>query len=226
MSVRLSSASKMPCSSWSLPALYTCPGAIGGDGKPVPACSRCYALQGRYLFGSVKSVRDHNRDDWQRTEWVADMVAAIGSDPFFRWFDSGDVYHPVLASKILKVMQRTPNTKHWLPTRARKDNDILSYLEEMAKLPNVVVRHSADAIDGSTDDVAQFANFASITSNDAQAASKVGRGKVVCQSSKRGGRCGPCRACWSQKVVEVTYPLHGGKVSEKTIDRILAPAMA
>lgn len=226
MSIRLSSPGKMPCRSWSLPALSTCPGAIGEDGKPVPACSRCYALQGRYLFGSVRDVREHNRDDWQRTGWVADMVAAIGSEPFFRWFDSGDVYHPVLALKILQVMRQTPETRHWLPTRARKDPDILPVLEQMASLPNVVVRHSADAIDGNADDVAAFATFSSIAATPEQLASKVGRGKVVCQSSKRGGKCGPCRACWSPKVAEVTYPLHGGKVSPKTVDRILGEVVA
>lgn len=210
----------MPCPSWSLPAYTHCPGAVDGDGNPVPACSRCYALTGHYLFGNVKAVRDHNAADWQRDAWAADMVAAIGDAPFFRWFDSGDVYTPELAAKILLVMLRTPGTRHWLPTRARKDPRIAPYLARMAELPNVVVRHSADQVDGSTADVADYATRSSIVASDEQAATKRGRGIVLCQSGKRGGKCGPCRACWSPAVAEVSYPLHGVAVSPKTFARM------
>ena len=118
--VKLSKTSKLGTKSWSLQALETCPGSKAADGSLVPACSGCYATTGMYHFGPVKAVRADNKADWQRDGWTADMVAALRKDTHFRWFDSGDCYHPLLAAKILEVMKATPETKHWLPTKSDK----------------------------------------------------------------------------------------------------------
>ena len=48
--LKLSKASKMPCRSWSLQALDTCPGSRDKSGELVPACSGCYATDGNYRF--------------------------------------------------------------------------------------------------------------------------------------------------------------------------------
>ena len=83
--IKLSTPSKMPCKSWSLQAIDTCPGSIDpSTGGLVPACQGCYATDGNYRFPNVKAPRIHNREDWKRTEWVSDMVEAIKNDPFFR----------------------------------------------------------------------------------------------------------------------------------------------
>ena len=118
--IKLSKASKMPCRSWSLQALVTCPASKDANGELVAACAGCYATTGNYNFPNVKAPREHNKDDWKRSEWVDDMVQELDADRYFRWFDSGDVYDIRLAKKILEVMKRTPWVRHWLPTRMHK----------------------------------------------------------------------------------------------------------
>jgi hypothetical protein len=88
MTIKLSKAGKMPCRSWSLQALTTCAGSVGDKGKLVPACVGCYATTGNYRFPNVKAPREHNQRDWKRDAWVADMVAELDNDRYFRWFDS------------------------------------------------------------------------------------------------------------------------------------------
>ena len=78
--IKLSKAGKMPCRSWSLQALTTCPGSKGGDGELVDACKGCYATTGNYRFPNVKAPREHNQEDWQRDSWVDDMVAELDND--------------------------------------------------------------------------------------------------------------------------------------------------
>ena len=207
---KLSQPSKMPCKSWSLPAWTTCPGARNADGSAVDACSMCYALQGRYTFGAVKEVRDHNLSDWTESDWTDAMVKAIGKGTYFRWFDSGDIYSPELAEKIFEVCQRTPNCAHWIPTRAYKDSRIVPFLDKLNALPNVVVRLSSDSIDGET---IEGDNTSTIVESPEDFVS--GKGRVLCRAYTRAGKCGNCRACFDKRVKIVFYPRHGRKV--KTI---------
>lgn len=216
-SPKLSAASKMPCKSWSLPAWKTCPGARNADGSPVAACSTCYALQGRYTFGAVEAVREHNLSDWQAPEWADAMVKAIGKSKLFRWFDSGDIYSPQLAEKIFEVCQRTPNCAHWIPTRAYKDSRIVPFLDKLNALPNVVVRLSSDSIDGET---IEGDNTSTIVESPEDFVS--GKGRVLCRAYTRAGKCGNCRACFDKRVKIVSYPRHGRKVNPKMFENELA----
>jgi len=202
MTIRLSKAGKMPCRSWSLQALTTCAGSIGTNGKLVDACKGCYATTGNYRFPNVKQPRESNQKDWKRTYWVSDMVAELDNDRYFRWFDSGDVYSLKLAEKILAVMVATPWVKHWLPTRMHKFVKFHGVFAEMEALPNVVVRYSSDSVTGET--VSGRNTSTIVASLDS------GNGNLtVCESSTRDGKCGPCRACWSQDVSVIAYPAHG-----------------
>lgn len=100
--VKLSKTSKLDgILSWSLEAIETCPGSKGVDGQLVDACKGCYATAGNYRYPNVKAPRIHNREDWKRDEWVDDMVQALDSSRYFRWFDSGDMYDIRLAEKNL-----------------------------------------------------------------------------------------------------------------------------
>ena len=102
--IRFSKAGKMPCRSWSLQALDTCPASRDKNGELVPACAGCYAVGGNYRFKNVKSVREENRKEWKRDDWAQDMIEEMNlNDRFFRWFDSGDIYSIRLAEKILEV---------------------------------------------------------------------------------------------------------------------------
>lgn len=209
--IKLSKPSKMPCLSWSLQALDTCPASRNADGSLVPACSGCYATDGNYRFKNVRAPREHNREDWKRDGWVADMVVALDSSRYFRWFDSGDVYDVRLARKILEVMKLTPWVSHWLPTRMYKFEKFRSTLDAMSALPNVVVRHSSDSITGGT--VAGDTTSTIAPAESAYSVSESVSG-AVCEAGTRGGKCDTCRACWNKDVKVIVYPAHGRKMNK------------
>jgi len=206
MSIRMSKTSKMGCRSWSLEAGETCPGSFDPLTKElVPACAGCYALGGFYNMKSVKEPRQENREDWKRADWVQDMIAELDNDRYFRWFDSGDMYHHGLAVKILEVMQHTPWCKHWLPTRMHKFSKFLGVIEQMQALPNVVVRLSSDSITGETIE-------GETTSTIVPTSDDVREGQQLCPAYTNKGKCGKCRACWDKGVQVIAYPAHGAKM--------------
>ena len=200
--IKLSKAGKMPCRSWSLQAIDTCPASIGSDGELVDACKGCYATTGNYRFPNVKKPREHNKEDWKRDSWVDDMVAELDNDRYFRWFDSGDMYHIKLARKMLEVMKRTPWVRHWLPTRMHKFAKFAPVIQEMNNLPNVVVRLSSDSVIGET---IPGANTSTIIPTPEQATAEM----TVCEAYSRDGKCGPCRKCWDKDTAVIAYPAHG-----------------
>ena len=200
--IKLSKAGKMPCRSWSLQAIDTCPASIGSDGELVDACKGCYATTGNYRFPNVKKPREHNKEDWQRDSWVDDMVAELDNDRYFRWFDSGDMYHIKLARKMLEVMKRTPWVRHWLPTRMHKFAKFAPVIQEMNNLPNVVVRLSSDSVIGET---IPGANTSTIIPTPEKATEEM----TVCEAYSRDGKCGPCRKCWDKDTAVIAYPAHG-----------------
>ena len=200
--IKLSKAGKMPCRSWSLQALTTCPGSKDTNGELVDACKGCYATTGNYRFPNVKAPREHNQEDWKRDSWVDDMVAELDNDRYFRWFDSGDMYHIKLAHKMLEVMQRTPWVKHWLPTRMHKFDKFASVISDMQSLPNVVVRLSSDSISGGI--IAGETTSTIIPTPDHATVDM-----TVCGAYDRAGKCGTCRACWDKSTQVIAYPAHG-----------------
>ena len=212
---KFSKPSKMPCRSWSLQALDTCPASKKADGELVDACKGCYATTGFYAMGSVKAPREHNREDWKHSDWVDVMAAELDNDRYFRWFDSGDLYSLALAEKVLEVMQRTPWCNHWLPTRMHKFEKFRPVLAEMEKLPNVVVRLSSDSVTGET------VQGAATSSTIIPTVSHSLPSMSVCEAYDRGGKCATCRLCWSKDVAVVAYPAHGKKMI-KHIDSIAA----
>ena len=215
MAVKLSKTSKLGTFSWSLQAIETCPGSMGKDGQLVAACSGCYATTGMYNFPGVKAPRAANKEDWQRAEWVADMVVALKKQTHFRWFDSGDMYALELAEKMLAVMVATPNTRHWLPTRMHKFPKYNQIIAKMQALPNVMVRPSSDAIDGTY--TAGVHGSTILPSADA-----VPAGVTLCRAYENGGKCNGCRACYSKDVAVIGYPAHGRKMAK--VIRIAAVA--
>jgi len=206
--IKLSKPSKMPCLSWSLQAIDTCPGSKDKEGNLVPACQGCYATDGNYLFKNVKGVRAHNKEDWKRNDFVADMVKALDNSRYFRWFDSGDVYSVKLAEKILDVMKQTPWVNHWLPTRMHKFVKFKRVFNQMEALPNVVVRFSSDSVTGET---ITGENTSTIVEY-AEDGEVIGE---VCEAYTRDGKCGDCRKCWKKAVPVIVYPAHGRKMKKQ-----------
>jgi hypothetical protein len=209
--IRLSKAGKMPCRSWSLQAIETCPASKGSDGALVDACKGCYATTGNYRFPNVKAPRIHNKDDWKRDNWSADMISELDNDRYFRWFDSGDMYALGLAEKIYEVCKATPWTRHWIPTRMHKFGKFAKILAKLNALPNVVVRFSSDSVTGETI-VGEY------TSTIIPSADTLTLGKV-CEAYQNDGKCKSCRACWNKDTALIAYPAHG-KIMNKLIQNL------
>jgi hypothetical protein len=215
--VKLSVTSKLDgIRSWSLQAKDTCPGSVKANGELVNACFGCYASMGFYVFAKAKSLREYNKEDWQREEWVAEMVKALANDRYFRWLDSGDLYSLALAVKVYEVMAQTPWVQHWLPTRMAKFDKFKPVLAKMQALPNVMVRFSSDDVNGS---FTPGVHGSTIVPD----ADWLKPGVTMCEAYSRGGKCDGCRACWSKDVAVVAYPIHG-KRKNKMI--MLAKAVA
>lgn len=211
--IRISKTSKLDgILSWSLQALETCPGSIGQDGALVPACSGCYATTGNYNYPNVKAPRLSNKEDWTRDSWVADMVQALDSSRYFRWFDSGDMYAIGLADKMLEVMKATPWCKHWLPTRMAKFPKFATVLAKMQALPNVMVRFSSDSVSGVFD-----SRHGSVIIDNPEA---LPYGATLCEAYANDGKCNGCRACYNKDVPVIAYPAHGVKI--RKVIRILS----
>lgn len=207
MTIKLSKTSKLDgILSWSLQALDTCQGSINPVTKElVPACQGCYATTGNYRFANVKKPREFNKEDWKRDAWVSDMVKALDSSRYFRWFDSGDMYDLRLAEKIYQVMKLTPWVKHWLPTRMYKFNKYDTIINAMMKLENVVVRLSSDSVTG---EIINGLTTSTIFSN------VLPEGAFECKAYENSGKCNGCRACYSKDVQVVAYKAHGVKMAK------------
>ena len=204
--IKLSKTSKLDgILSWSLQAIDTCPGSSDGKGGLVDACKGCYATTGNYRFPNVKAPREFNREDWKRDTWVSDMVQALDSSRYFRWFDSGDMYSLDLAKKILQVMQLTEHCKHWLPTRMHKFKKFNNVLKSMESLSNVSVRRSSDSVLGG---LIEGLNTSTIFSDT------LPEGAVECKAYQNAGKCNGCRACYDKTVSVIAYKAHGVKMAK------------
>ena len=206
---RISKVSKLDgIRSWSLQAIDTCPGSkIRGSDDLVDACKTCYATIGNYNFPNVKEPRAINLDAWKDANFVGDMVSAIGNDPYFRWFDSGDMYHIGLARKILRIMELTPNTRHWMPTRMSKFPKFARVIEQMQALPNVMVRFSSDSVMGEFEPGLHGSTIIPTAEHATDDMS-------VCRAYENNGKCSGCRACWNKNVPVIAYVAHGAKAKK------------
>lgn len=204
--IKLSKTSKLDgILSWSLQALETCPASKNKDGSLVDACKGCYATTGNYNYPNVKAPRISNREDWQRSEWVSDMVQALDSSRYFRFFDSGDMYSIDLAHKILELCTKATWVKFWIPTRMHKFKKFHSVLNKLNDLPNVVVRFSSDSVIG---EIIPGKTTSTIFSDSLPV------GATECKAYQHDGKCNGCRACYDKSVSVIAYKAHGVKMAK------------
>jgi hypothetical protein len=194
----LSITSKMPCKSFSTSPTRCITGAKLAK-VPGSVCHGCYALKGNYQFKNVKQAHERRYQFMIQSpgDWEDAMVEAIGKQKYFRWHDSGDVQSVGLLLALFRVCERTPKTKHWLPSREYKFIERALNVQECPT--NLVIRASAHMIDAAPP--RGFSNTSTVH-KDAEPHGK------ACHAYTRGGECGLCRACWNPNVANVSYPKH------------------
>jgi hypothetical protein len=100
------------------------------------------------------------------------------------------------------IPQLTPWCSHWLATR--EYSIIKDFIAGGGVVPdNLIVRLSATYPDKPAQLPASLRGIKNITTSNAHTSAPIG---FECQSPKHGGSCGPCRACWSDKVI--SYLMH------------------
>jgi len=200
----LSRPSKMPSYAWSISARRCNTGSKLAKVKG-SVCYNCYALKGRYMFNNVQGALENRYNAWSsnRNRWTDAMIYImhnkrhIVDNQVFRWFDSGDIQGVDMLNDINTVAWASPHIRFWLPTKEYKlvkDYDI-----DVA--PNLVIRVSAPSVDK---DFSGYTHISTVYNKDNL---HMANGSV-CPASNQGNQCGSCRACWNDKVSEVSYVSH------------------
>ena len=170
-------------------------------------CEKCYARRIQKLRPSVNKGWSTNYMKATAlianapAKWIAAMVFQIEkallktSQPYHRWFDSGDLDSVDMLDCIKAVAEKTPEIKHWLPTR---ELSIVSKSKRPTP-PNLVIRVSAPMVN---DKPLSWPNTSTVHDKTTQ---PIGH---VCPASQQGNACGDCRACWTPSVANVSYPKH------------------
>ena len=193
----LTRTSKMPGFSYSLPADMC---QTGAKLRLVPGtpCFGCYAFKGNYArYPAIKAAQYRRLKSLENPLWVDAMVALVTGFEVFRWHDAGDLQSVDHLKKIFEVCERTPGTRHWLPTQERK------YLPlPGSTIPkNLVIRLSSSRINGP--EPRAWTHSSSVVTD----------GSETCPAPKqlnKNGKphCGSCRACWNPDVKHVKYGKH------------------
>lgn len=201
----LTSTSKMPCKSYSLPT-EACITGFKMSQIEGSICSMCYADKGFYQVyaNNIKPAQFARLDSIDSDYWVSGMVAHIGNDAYFRWHDSGDLQSLEHFEKIVAVCMETLLTLHWLPTR--EYGIIKAFIAKHGKnsIPkNLIVRLSAMYPDKPVTVPVSLQGVAGVTVSNVHTDKPIGES---CKAPSQGGACKDCRLCWSGAVV--SYALH------------------
>jgi hypothetical protein len=194
----LSAPSKMPCSSYSIPAKEC---GVGSRLVSVEnsTCSGCYALKGMYRFPNVERAlyKRYNSLMNDMDLWEKNMIIFIdkyrkGDKKYFRWHDSGDLQNMNHLISINNIALALPHVEFWLPTREIKI--VRLYQKMYAFAPNLIVRISAHMNDAQPNH--NITGFASgvIDKNTELNGRK-------CPAPNQNNECKDCRACWTAETV-------------------------
>jgi hypothetical protein len=128
------------------------------------------------------------------------MISLIYNEgqPFFRWFDTGDLQGAWHYDYIVRVAIALPDITFWLPTKE-------SQYVKAERPPNLIVRITSTMINDGP--IPGHSHTASVEkASKEQWAKKVSTvDNVYCTSELRDGKCGTCRACWHFDVKHITY---------------------
>jgi len=196
---------KMPSESYSLPAKECITGSklVNVKGS---VCEGCYALKGNYhrFAKTIEPLQYKRLESLKNPLWVDAMVKLIGNKPYFRWHDSGDLQSVEHLSKIAQVARRLDKTLFWLPTR--KANIVKDFLKTESIPVNLIVRISSMFIDQPAKLPRSLKGYANVLTSTVHSQKELTGFK--CLAPKQQGKCGSCRACWDNKVTNVSYLAH------------------
>jgi hypothetical protein len=158
------------------------------------------------MFPMVQEALERRYHAWKddRERWVDAMIYImhnkkhIVDTAHFRWFDSGDIQGKDMLEDMNTVAWASPHIKFWLPTKEYKL--IKNCNIEFA--PNLIIRVSNPNKGKNT--LEGYNHISTVYTKDMLEDSK----GYICPSSKQGNKCGDCRACWNDRVNEVTYIAH------------------
>jgi len=228
----MSYTKKMDCPSYGIPADLC---KIGSKLRDVvgSTCHDCYAyFKGMYRFDNVRDAQFRRYDTLikeDRSKWIEAFVFILTKrkEKYFRWHDSGDLQSLDHLKRIAEIARKTPNTKHWLPTR--ESRIVNEYLGSEKCPDNLCIRVSDTMIDkhkpisfliGKT----QFSGVQSkgkpFNGNTCNAKKHIGGLKKskktgelkpefgFCTGFTEQGKYVECRKCWDKSVERVNYPIH------------------
>jgi len=199
----LTQTSKMPCKSYSLPT-EACITGFKMSKVAGSVCASCYADKGFYSMyqNTIKPAQFARLDSINDPAWIDAMVTLIGSDPYFRWHDSGDIQGLYHFEKIVEVANLTPSTKHWLPTR--EYSIIKAFIAKGGTIPkNLIVRLSAMYPDKPAVIPTSLQGIKGITTSNVHTSKPIGK---ACKAPSQAGECRECRECWNDK--PISYLMH------------------
>jgi len=218
---KLSAPSKMPGYAWGIPASRCITGSKLRLQKGT-SCEKCYACKGRFLWPNVQTAYERRYQAWANDpNWgmlIAQLIALqtpIG-DPYFRWFDSGDLQSVKMLHDISDVCERLPDIQFWLPTQER--GFVREFLESRSLPNNLVVRVSAPEIGGPRPQGHDCTSTVLPRIPKGHGArwdrweARVARStaaRTYCPATISDKyECGSCRACWDPNVSNVVYLEH------------------
>lgn len=203
----LTATSKMPCKSFGIPAQRCGVGSRLHEVKG-SVCEGCYALdKGLYRMNTVKNAQEKRFKNLYHPKWVMALTTMIGKEKWFRWHDSGDIHSLIHMSNIMAVAIKTPDCKHWIPTREYEI--VTTYVESGMFIPkNVYLRLSAHMVDGKPPtELARRLNAYENVEGFIGTSTVAKKKKASCPAHEQDNQCLECRTCWSRKE-NVGYKWH------------------
>lgn len=203
----LSTTSKMPCPSYSIPT-YAC--KTGGILQEVEGsvCYRCYASKGNYRWPAVVNAMERrlaSLSDLPR--WIDCMHSVLMNlcISHFRWHDSGDVQSYDHLVAIVRLAQLLPSVKFWLPTKEYKLVERFTSAHETPD--NLCIRVSAPMVGLGYLASRKYRNISVVDTLDSVTvqATAQNHGVWLCPARNQDHKCGTCRACWDKGVHTVAY---------------------
>ena len=222
-----SAPSKMPGPSYNLTTAVC---HIGGKLRKVKGsvCEGCYAdRRGRYAFDSVydagmrrlgrvrQALKGFANGDWKFYDLYVEAFVALLNDgrgvkAWMRWHDAGDLISTAHLGLIADIATRTPNTKHWVPTK--EYGRVLEFLATREIPVNLAIRVSGYMVDEAAPLVAAGLVTSTVTSKTEGTGHECPAVKnhtscngIPMKDSKAAQVHPACRACWNNKVANVNY---------------------